>query len=167
MSYLTILLNSAHKNSEFDCGNEQLNSYLHKQANQDIKRHLAACFVIVDDNNRIKGYYTLSNAGIDGEMLPDDLKSKLPKSYNNLPVTLLGRLARDKKFAGERLGELLLVDALKRCYDTSSTIGSIAVVVDPIRPEAKNFYLKYGFIFLPDSNKLFMTLKTISKLFEK
>lgn len=164
---MSILLNSAHKKSEFDCGNDFLNSYLHRQANQDMQRHLSVCFVIVDNNNIIKGYYTLSNASIDRDIIPDNVKNKLPKSYGNLPVTLLGRLARDKKYNGERLGEILLIDALKRSFDTSSTIGSLAVVVDPIDHNAKKFYLKYGFILLPDSHKLFLAMKTIGQLFEK
>jgi hypothetical protein len=167
MSYLTILLNSAHNKREFDCGKELLNSYLHRQAKQNIQRHLSVCFVMVDNINRIKGYYTLSNASIDRDLVPDNVKSKLPKSYNDMTVTLLGRLARDKKYNGERLGETLLLDSLKRCYDASSTIGSLAVVVDPLDNEAKSFYLKYGFILLPDSKKIFMTMKTISNLFEK
>jgi len=162
-----MLLNSAHKKSEFDCGKELLNSYMHRQANQDMQRHLSACFVIVDNNKIIKGYYTLSNASIDRDIIPDSIKNKLPKSYSNLPVTLLGRLARDKKYNGERLGEILLLDALKRCYDTSSTIGSLAVVVDPIDHDVQKFYLKYGFILLPDSHKMFIAMKTIGQLFEK
>jgi len=167
MIYLTILLNSGHKKSEFDCGNELLNAYLHRQANQDMQRHLAVCFVIADTNDVVKGYYTLSNASIDKDLIPDKLKNKLPKSYSNLPVTLLGRLARDKKMDGLRLGESLLLDALKRCFDTSSSIGSMAVVVDPIDQEATNFYLKYGFILLPDSRKMFLAMNTIGQLFEK
>jgi len=167
MSYLTILLNSAHKKSDFDCGKEMLNSYLQRQASQDMQRHLSVCFVIVDNAHLVKGYYTLSNASIDRDLIPDDVKNKLPKSYTNLPVTLLGRLARDKKYKGEGIGEILLLDALKRCCDTSATVGSMAVVVDPIDDEAKNFYLKYGFILLPDSHKMFLTMKTIGNLFKK
>ena len=67
---------------------------------------------------------------------------------------------------GERLGETLLIDALKRSYYTSKTIGSMAVIVDPIDTQAKNFYLKYGFIELPDSKKMFKSMKTISSFFE-
>jgi hypothetical protein len=52
MSYLTILLNSAHNKREFDCGKELLNSYLHRQAKQNIQRHLSVCFVMVDNINR-------------------------------------------------------------------------------------------------------------------
>jgi predicted GNAT family N-acyltransferase len=167
MSYLSTLLKSVHRKNDFDCGKAMLNSYIQQQANQDMQRHLSVCFVIVDNDDLVKGYYTLSNAGIDRDLIPEHIKNKLPKSYNNLPVTLLGRLARDKKYMGERLGEILLLDALKRCYDTSATVGSMAVVVDPIDEEAKNFYLKYGFVLLPDSRKLFLTMKTIGNLFEK
>jgi len=62
-------------------------------------------------------------------------------------------LARDKKYQGINLGETLLLDALKRCYDSSSTIGSIAVIVDPIDQKATNFFLKYGFILLPTQSE--------------
>ncbi|NBU81387.1 MAG: GNAT family N-acetyltransferase [Flavobacteriaceae bacterium] len=165
MSYLTELLSSTHKKSNFDCGQQLLDNYLHRQASQDVKRHLSACFIIADGNDNVKGYYTLSNASIDKELIPDNIKDKLPKSYNDIPVTLLGRLARDKNSKGERLGETLLLDALKRSYDTSITIGSMAVIVDPIDEDAKNFYLKYGFIELPNSKKMFMSMKTISTLF--
>lgn len=166
MSYLTELLNSTHKKNEFNCGQELLDNYLHRQASQDVKRHLSACFIIADKNDNVKGYYTLSNSSIDKELIPDNIKNKLPKSYNDIPVTLLGRLARDKNIKGERLGETLLLDALKRSYDTSINIGSMAVIVVPIDENAKNFYLKYGFKELPDSEKMFMTIKTISTLFK-
>ena len=97
--------------------------------------------------------------------LPEQISKKLPASYQSLPATLLGRLARDLKYNGERLGELLLIDALKRSYDASLRIGSIAVVVDPIDEAAQNFYLRYGFIDLPDSGKMFLSMKTIANLF--
>jgi predicted GNAT family N-acyltransferase len=165
MTYLAELLNSEHIKDPFDCGNQLLSQYLHKQAKQDVKRKLAACFVIVSPENIVKGYYTLSNAGIDRDMLPPEISKKLPPSYHSLPVTLLGRLARDVNFNDERLGETLLMDALKRSYDTSMSIGSMAVVVDPIDEAAHKFYLRYGFIDLPDSGKMFLSMKTIAGLF--
>ena len=42
----------------------------------------------------------------------------------------------------------------------------MAVVVDPRDQKAVNFYLKYGFILLPDSQKMFMLIVTIGNLFE-
>jgi hypothetical protein len=167
MEYLTVPLNSSHNKKDFKCGKELLDNYIHYQANQDIKRSLSACFVFSDEKNNVKGYYTLSNAGIQRELLPDDLKNKLPKSYNNLPATLLGRLAVDISFVRQGIGELLLMDALKRSYYTSiNSIASMAVIVDPRDQEGVRFYKKYGFILLPDSGKMFLPMKTISELFD-
>lgn len=167
MSQISEPLNSTHKKSDFSCGKEMLDTYIQKQANQDIKRKLSACFVINEtETNLIKGYYTLSNNSIPSEFIPDQIRKKLPRAYESIPTTLLGRLAIDNRFQGQGIGKLILIDALKRSYEISKTIGSFAVVVDPIDQDAENFYNKYGFIKLPDSGKMFLPMKTISQLFE-
>ena len=167
MGQLSETLNSTHKKSDFSCGKEMLDTYIQKQANQDVKRKLSACFVISErKTNLIKGYYTLSNNSIPSEFIPDRIRKKLPKTYESIPTTLLGRLAIDDRFQGQGMGKLLLIDALKRSYQISKTIASFAVVVDPIDQDAENFYNKYGFIKLPDSGKMFLPMKTISQLFE-
>ena len=167
MNQISEILSSKHRKSEFSCGNELLDDYLHKQANQDIKRKLSACFVLNDkQTNLIKGYYTLSNNSIHQESTPIQIQKKLPRSYKSIPTTLLGRLAVDSRFQGQGVGKLLLIDALKRSYEISKTIGSFAVVVDPIDKGAENFYAKYGFIKLPDSGKMFLPMRTINQLFE-
>ena len=165
MNYLTVSLQTTHRKKDFDCGKLPLNRYLHTQAKQDVKRKLSACFILADDQNNVRGYYTLSNASIARELLPEDIKTKLPPSYANLPATLMGRLAVDIKYKGHGLGKQLLIDAMKRSYETSNTIGSMAVVVDPLDEEAEQFYVKYGFIKLPDSGKMFLPMGTIAMLF--
>ncbi|MEN0006725.1 MAG: GNAT family N-acetyltransferase [Bacteroidota bacterium] len=162
--YLTVPLDSKHRKSEFTCGNEYLDNYLQKQAKQDIKRKLSACFVLPNEENEIKGFYTLSNAGISRVIIPEEIKRKLPRAYESLPVTLLGRLAIHEKFKGKGLGRLLLMDALKRSFAASTIIGSMAVIVDPIDENAIKFYERFGFILLPDSKKLFLPMKTIKQL---
>ncbi len=166
MGYLTVPLHTSHKKEHFHSNNELLNTYFHFQAKQDVKRKLAACFVLVDDDHVVKGFYTLSNAGIPREVVPDEIKNKLPKTYTSLPTTLLGRLAVDRNYSRQGLGELLLLDALKRSYDTSiNNVASMAVIVDPIDESAVRFYKKYGFIELLDSGKMFLPMKTIEALF--
>ena len=167
MSQISEPLNSTHKKSDFSCGKEMLDTYIQKQANQDVKRKLSACFVINEtETNLIKGYYTLSNNSLPSEFIPDQIRKKLPRTYESIPTTLLGRLAIDGRFQGQGIGKLILIDALKRSYEISKTIGSFAVVVDPIDQDAEDFYNKYGFIKLPDSGKMFLPMKTISQLFE-
>jgi hypothetical protein len=42
----------------------------------------------------------------------------------------------------------------------------MAAIVDIPDEDAKQFYVKYGFISLPDSKKMFLSMKTIAELFK-
>lgn len=166
MKYLTDILHSNHRKKEFCCGKKMLDNYLHYQANQDFKRKLSVCFVLANpENNLIKGYYTLSNNNIPLNLVPAYFKKNLPKSYTSIPTTLLGRLAIDNRFQGQGIGRDLLIDALRRCFEATASIASFAVIVDPLDNDAEEFYLKYGFIKIPDSGKMFLAMQTIEKLF--
>jgi len=162
---MTELLQKKHKRTDFDCGNELLNNYLKTQAGQDMKRKLAVCFVLTAVHSEIQGYYTLSTNSIPLHSFSESIQRKLPKSYTSVLAILLGRLAIDKKYQGKGIGKILLIDALKRSYETSKEIGSFAVVVDPIDEKAERFYEKYDFIKLPDSGKMFIATGTLQKLF--
>lgn len=159
------VLEKKHNKSDFDCGYSLLNDYIKKQARQDVSRDLSACFVLIDELDTIKGYYTLSANSIKRDEFPEIMQKKLPPSYGDLPTVLLGRLAIDKSIKGNGHGEILLIDALKKCLDISSSLGTIAVIVDPIDEKAQAFYYKYGFVLLPSSGKMFLPMKTIKDLF--
>ena len=168
MGYKTIQFKKGQKREKFDCGKEPLNNYLKKQLSQDVKKRLNVGFVVLDADENITGYYTLSNHSIPIELVPQSYRKKYPQSYHNIPTTLLGRLAIDISKRGKGEGTELLIDALKRSYETStSELGSVAVVVDPIDEEAEEWYLKFGFLKLPDSAKMFLGMKTIKDLFEE
>jgi GNAT superfamily N-acetyltransferase len=167
MNQITESLSSLHRKGEFSCGKQILDNYLHRQANQDIKRKLSACFVLIDqETNLIKGYYTLSNNSVPQKFIPKKIQKRLPKAYSSIPTTLLGRLAIDKRFQSKGIGKLLLIDALKRSYELSKSMGSFAIIVDPLDQDAELFYGKYGFIKLPDSGKMFLPMSTIREFFE-
>ena len=168
MRELIELLSKKHKKKEFKCGKDILGDYIHKQASQDVKRKLSACFVWEDiESGYIQGYYTLANSSIPLNIIPERWRKKLPPSYSSIPTTLLGRLAVDKRFQGKGIGQILLVDALKRSCGISEKIGSFAVVVDPLDNDAETFYEKFGFIKLPDSGKMFIAMLTLKELFEE
>jgi len=159
------MLDRHHDKSSFSCGQPQLDKYLKTQASQDIRRKLAVCFVLTENDRDILGYYTLSSSGISRVYLPLEIQQKLPPTYSQLPVTLLGRLARDLKYAGKDVGNLLLIDALKRSYEVSlSSIASMAVVTDPIDEKATAFYQKYG-VFTLESGRMFLSMGTNEKFF--
>jgi GNAT superfamily N-acetyltransferase len=79
----------------------------------------------------------------------------------------LGRLAVDQKYQGHGIGKILLIDALKRSHEASlKSVGSMAVIVDVLDSEAEKFYQKFGFIRLPASAKMFLSMKTVGRLFD-
>jgi GNAT superfamily N-acetyltransferase len=154
-----------HDRASFTSGNLDLDSYLHFQAGQDLKRKVAVPFLMVDQLGAIVGYYTLSAYGIRLADLPLKVAKKLPK-YPLLPATLLGRLAISREHQGKKLGRLLLMDALQRSWKNTAGIASIGVVVDAYDERARAFYLHHEFVPLMDHpNKLFISMLTIEKAF--
>lgn len=159
-------LEKGHERSAFDCGNDELNRYLKQQARQDAEKYVAAPFVLIEPAAPIvRGYYTLSSSRIPLDELPADLASKLPR-YASLPVTLLGRLARDKTIPDPGLGEFLLLDALHRSLQHARQIAAMAVVVDAKDEQAERFYRHFNFLpFQRTPLRLFLPMKQIEKLF--
>jgi predicted GNAT family N-acyltransferase len=165
MSFISTVLSKQHDKSDFNCGHEALNTYLQQRAGQDMKRKLAACFVLPNEEQHVMAYYTLSAASVTAKVLPLAIKAKLPPSYTHITATLLGRLAVNKSHQGKGYGEMLLLDAMKRSlYNATNNIGSFAVIVDPIDAAAEQFYARYGFILLPDNGKMFIAMNTITML---
>ena len=83
-----------------------------------------------------------------------------------MSATLVGRLAIDEKYQGQRVGGLLLRDALLFSAQKSTEIGSVAVIVDAKDEKAAAFYERYGFRGLSDDPlRLFMTMPTIEAAF--
>ena len=112
----------------------------------------------------IAGYYTLSATAILLPELPENLSSKLPR-YPQVPATLLGRLAVDRRHQGKAYGRFMLADALHRAL--ASEIASFAVIVDAKNESARRFYERESFLALPDQpRKLFLPMTDIRKLFE-
>ena len=160
-------LSERHERSGFCCGIEALDRYLRQQAGQDLRRRVTAPFVLVQscEPEAIIGFYTLASTAIDAEKLPQELGRNLPR-YPLIPAALLGRLAIDERHRGQGLGEFLLMDALKRCLETSRQVASFAVVVDAKDEAATAFYRRYGFLaFVNEARKLFLPMRTVAQLF--
>lgn len=163
-------LTKQHNRKEFTCDEPALDRYLKEQARQDATKKLAAVFVLVDnDTDEIVGFYSLSASAIDATEFP--LEGRLSRRMT-YPVILLGKLAtsvrhREREGKKQRLGEILLLDALFRCYEQTNQVGAIAVILDA-KTDSIPFYLKYGFLPVLDTpNRFFMTMESIAKLVKK
>lgn len=163
---IELLDSRKHVRSDFSCGKDSLNNYIIKQASQDLKKQITTVFILIDEPEfNVLAYYTLSSYTVDITVLSQDFAKRLPR-YPLLPATLLGRLAVDSKYKGKRYGELMLMNALKKSLDASTTIGSLAVIVKALDEEAVNFYRKYNFQqFKQNPMQLYLPMKSIEKLF--
>jgi len=153
-------LNTAHHRKTFDCGEASLNTYLQRYARQSIKNRINKVFIAspAEAISTIAGYYTLSAGSISANDLPASQKHRLP-NYP-IPVALLGRLAVDKQYQGQRLGSILLADAVQRVEQASEVLAVYAIVVESLNSSVASFYQDFGFIpFTNQPFKLFLPME--------
>ncbi|AFI83689.1 GNAT family N-acetyltransferase [Methylophaga nitratireducenticrescens] len=149
-------LKDDHDISQFNCGNQTLNNWLQHTALKNERHDGSRTFVVCDDK-RVVGYYTLAAGAIQRLDASGKVRRNMPEP---VPVIVLGRLAVDLAYQGNRVGPGLLKDALLRVISISEQIGIKAMLVHAISEEAKNFYLHYGFTESPTNDMtLMITIK--------
>ncbi len=150
----------------FCCGNEKLDRYFLERASRDVRENLAAVFVLLKagDPESVLGFYTLSALEIEVAEIPLELL-KRAGHYKAVGAVLIGRLAVSQEQKGKGLGEVLLIDALRKSLESTRNVAAFAVLVDAKNETAASFYAKYGFIRLRE-NRFFLPMKTIEQLFE-
>jgi ribosomal protein S18 acetylase RimI-like enzyme len=159
-------LAAAQDRQTFSCGAEPLDRYLRTQATQDVRRHIANCFVASPlQSNAVAGYYTLSAASIPMTGLPAEQARKLPR-YPVLPAALIGRLAVDRRHQGRQLGAALLFDAIARTIRADAAV--FALVVDAKDEAAARFYRHHGFeAFSGRAARMFLPVATARRVVER
>jgi GNAT superfamily N-acetyltransferase len=151
----------------FDCGISELNDYLKKYARQNHQKGIARTIVAISaiGNPDVLGYYSVSMSEIQRESLPQKYSKGLPRYP--IPALRIGKLAVARTMQGKGLGKALLMECLRLAIRLASDVGVFAVIVDAINEQARNFYLKYGFILLENQERsLFISLGTLSKAVE-
>lgn len=150
-------LNSAHDRKGFDCGSDDLNKWFAQVARQHKDRGVSSTFVAVAKKSSIEvlGFYAITIAELVNVDLPAQYRKRLPEK---VPIFRLGRLATAKHYQGQKIGELLLFDAIDRVTRISHEIGGVGLVVNA-KPSAIGFYQRYGFEQMADHPlNLFMTI---------
>jgi predicted GNAT family N-acyltransferase len=158
-----IILSDTHDRGGFTCGVESLDRYFKTQAGQDVRRKANAVFVLSREAepDRVLGYYTLCAMAIAQGEVPETARKNIPR-YPLVSCTLIGRLAVAKDQQGQRLGSILLADALQRASESASTVGSSMVIVDALDEAAAGFYAAHGFVRLPDSLRLVLPMRQVT-----
>jgi len=156
-----------HDRTGFSCGVDSLDRYFRTQAAQDVRRKANGVFVLIEPERPdvVLGYYTLCATGLPHGDVPAAARKHIPR-YPLVSATLVGRLAVSDARQGQRLGAMLLADAVRRAHASAATIGSSMLVVDAIDERAAAFYEANGFVRLPDSLRLVLPMYVIKGLVE-
>ena len=157
-----IPLTADHDLSDFDCGEPVLNDWLKHRALKNESR-FSRTFVVCD-GNRVIAYFCISAGAVERAAAPGKVRRNAP---NTIPVSVIGRLAVSRDYAGRGLGADILSDALRRIAIASQSIGIGAVLVHAKDDRAKRFYLACAeFIEYPtDSQTLFLPIETVIAAF--
>lgn len=161
-------LAASHDRKGFGCGEESLDTFLHRFARQNRERGIGVTYVLVDDEapTSILGYYTLSSSTITRADVPPHFpeSAKLPRYP--VPSALIGRLAVASGAQGRGLGLLMMADALARVARIADEMGIHAVEVVALHHRARAFYERLGFVALQDDPlHLFLPLSVARSLF--
>lgn len=147
--------------ASFDSGEISLNEWLKKRAFKNHTAGASRCFVLCA-GRAVIGYYSLSAGAISHESAPKAMRRNMP---DPLPVLLLGRLAVDKHYHNQGIGQALLRDAMLRAVSVSGDAGVFAILVHALSDQAKQFYLSRGFVESPlQPMTLIMTIETVRSI---
>jgi ribosomal protein S18 acetylase RimI-like enzyme len=161
MTYRISRLTSQHQTADFSCGPKSLNAYIRHQALHQSYQGWGRVQVLTEEPNpRVIGYYTLSASRIErSHIVPVDIQGE---AHHPVPAILLARLAIDSDFKGMRLGEMLLIEALRDAVKAAEFVGWRVFEVDAPDEEARRFYRRYGFVSVTEeSSKLYLTRQAV------
>lgn len=131
-----------HDCSEFDCGEPLLNDWLKRRALVNQSSGASRTFVVVDDRQRVMGYYALAAGAVAHRESTGAIRRNMP---DPIPVVVLARLAVDRGAQGKQLGGALLKNAVLRALSVAENAGVRALLVHALHDQAKAFYRHYGF----------------------
>ncbi|MGR5485877.1 GNAT family N-acetyltransferase [Vibrio alfacsensis] len=163
---------SKHDRNSFDCGEQELNTFIKNQAAKHMQAGISRTMVLasaqplLNQKFAICAFYSVAPSSISRETLPAQLAKKLPR-YTT-PFFLLAQLAVHKEFHGSGLGKVCLIRELKYLWEVNHHMRAYAIVVDCLTDLAKGFYTKFGFEVLCEHNgriRTFLPMKTVEKLF--
>jgi predicted N-acetyltransferase YhbS len=144
-----------HDCSTFDCGNDTLNRWLVERGKGNQLSRASRTFVVTTTENRVVGYYSLSNFAIARREAIGRVARNMP---DPIPAMLLGRLAVDRSVNHKGIGKGMLRDAIARALQVAEHSGVRALFGHAIDEDARNWYLRYGFEPAPTNDLELMVL---------
>jgi GNAT superfamily N-acetyltransferase len=149
------LLTDDHDLTQFDSGEQALDAWLRDHARITARRGLSATHVWAAPDGGVLGYATLAASTLNRTDLPKSVGHGFPET---IPSVLLARLALHRELRGQKLGSVLLVDALGVAARSAADVAAAFVVVDALNDRAAKFYQDNGFRLLPGTSRLVLKM---------
>ncbi|GAB4214460.1 MAG: GNAT family N-acetyltransferase [Synechococcales cyanobacterium] len=138
-------LTSLHRIEGFDSGHSQLDDWLKRRALKNEIEGASRTYVLCAGKIVI-AYYSLANGAVALASATGRVRRNMP---DPIPVMVIGRLAVDRCWQGQGIGQALLRDAILRTLQAAEIAGIRAILIHAISAEAKQFYEKCGFTASP------------------
>ena len=138
-------LDQNHLVDQFNSGEAEFDDWLRQSA----WRNQAAGFsrtYVTTDGSRVVGFHCVSAFAL---LRTDATGRARRQGPRQIPAILLGRLAVDREAQEQGIGAGLLRHAMELAVAASETIGVRMLVVTALRPEAADFYQRFGLTASP------------------
>jgi GNAT superfamily N-acetyltransferase len=140
-----------HDRKTFDCGDADLNDFLHRYARQSHDLGAAKTILAIDDvdGNTILGFYSLAPASLSYARTPETLRRGLAR--HDVPGFRLARIATHVNLQGRGLGGQFIAAAGRRCLRAAAEVGGVILIIDAKNDRAAKWYAGYGAVPLLDA----------------
>jgi predicted N-acetyltransferase YhbS len=146
-------LTSDHDVSNFDCGNEVMNTWLRERALRNQDEGATRTFVVCNDDGRMLGYYALAVGSCERGDAHASVSRGMP---DPVLMMILARLAVDRSVQGSGLGRQLIADAVMRTVKVAEQAGVRGLMVSAIDKAATAYYERLGFVRAKRSDDVLM-----------
>lgn len=133
----------------FDCGDDDLNSFLVEDAKSFLVKRIATSYLLVDGDN-IVAYFCLLNDKISRQDVTNSQWKKIRggfperKQFGSYPAVKIGRFAVSSKYRGRNIGTDLM-NLLKDMLNGNPNYSAFRFLTVDAYISAINFYLKNNF----------------------
>lgn len=141
-------LQKSHDKSQFHCGESSLDEYLRRYARQNMENDSTRVYVAVrPEDTRICGFFSLSA----GEASVTDFPKRVARGWpRDVPTIHLGRIAVDREFQGQGLGDVLMGAAIEISLEVAAQVGVAAIELWALNENLLRFYSRFDFLPLQD-----------------
>ncbi len=152
-------LKATHDFRAFDCGRDEISSWLSNWARDATESDTARVYVVCRGPKKVIGFYALAAGGVARSEAPGALRRNCP---DPIPVIILAMLGVDKTEQKQGIGQDLLSDAMRRALQAAKIIGARALLVHALDTKTAGYYVERGFRpFDEKQETLFLAMKHI------